>query len=53
MNADQTIFSDQHKANISKAMRGKVKTPEHKAKLAAAARLRWAKKKLNQSETEE
>lgn len=31
---DKTVFSQDHKDNLSKSLRGKKKSPEHKAKIA-------------------
>lgn len=44
-NTDKTVFSEQHKANLSKAARGKPKSPEHKAAIAAAMKKRHEEKR--------
>jgi hypothetical protein len=50
-NQDKTIFSTTHRQNISKAMKGTAKSPEHRAKLSEAAKKRWAAKREATGET--
>lgn len=35
---DKTVFSKAHRAHISESLKGKPKTPEHKAKIAEGMR---------------
>lgn len=46
MNAEKTIFSKAHRTHISKALKGKPKSPEHKAKIAEGMKRRVQERKM-------
>lgn len=45
---DKTVFSKSHREHLSQAMKGKTKTPEHKAKIAESMRRKHREAKLKQ-----
>lgn len=46
---DKTVFSTAHKQHLSDAMKGKAKSPEHRAKIAESAKRRWAEKRESEA----